>query len=227
MTNKETVKTATVQQFDRSNTYSITEAILLVKKLAKAKFDEAVEIHLRLGIDTKKGDQQVRSLVGLPHGTGRVKKIAAFVTQDKEKEAKVAGADLVGGEDLVKEIKEKGKTNFDIAVAQPEMMPKLASIAKILGQRGLMPNPKTGTVSPDIKKLIADLKKGQESFKNDETGNLHFMIGRISFSESQLTENLQTFLATVKKIKPTSLKSDYIKSAVLCSSMGPGIKIKV
>jgi large subunit ribosomal protein L1 len=215
------------QQFNKADVYSLDEAIAWVKKLSKAKFDETVEIHLRLGIDTKKGDQQVRNIVSLPYGTGKKKIIAAFVTPDKEKEAKEAGADLVGGEEMIKEIKENSKTNFDIAVAQPEMMPKLASIAKILGQRGLMPNPKSGTVSPDIKKLIEELKKGKESFKNDETGNLHFTIGKVSFGEDKLKANVETFVAAVRKVKPASVKGVYLKSAVICSTMGPGIKVKV
>ncbi len=227
MKKQEETKRAESQQFDKKAIYSIDQAIAWVKKLSKAKFDESVEVHLRLGIDTKKGDQQIRSIVSLPYGTGRVKKIIAFVLPDKEKEAKEAGADIIGGEDLIKEIKEKGKTNFDIAVAQPEMMPKLASIAKILGQRGLMPNPKTGTVTSDIKKTIGELKKGQESFKNDETGNLHFLIGKISFSEDKLKANVEAFLNTIKRTKPASIKGIFIKSGVICSTMGPAIKFKI
>jgi len=227
MKQPEKITPATDQQFDKNNLYSISEAIKLVKQLKKAKFDESVEVHLRLGIDVKKGEQQIRGVVSLPHGTGKIKKIAAFVLPDKEKEAKAAGAEIYGGEELIKEIKEKGKTAFDIAVAQPEIMPKLSVIAKILGQRGLMPNPKTGTVSADIKKLITELRQGKENFKNDDTGNLHFLIGKVSFPEEKLKENMEAFLEAIKKLKPASIKGVYLKSVVICSSMGPGIKVKI
>lgn len=212
---------------NRDQTYSLDEAIKLLKETSNIKFDASVEVHLKLGIDPKKGDQIVRSSVTLPHGTGKTKKIAAFVTPEKEKEAKEAGADVVGGKELIEQIKKDGKINFEVAVAEPAIMKELAIIAKTLGQKGLMPNPKTGTVTPDVKKAINELKKGKANFKNDDTGNVHMMIGKVSFSDDQLKENFHTFIEAVKKAKPESLKGTYIKSITLASSMGPGIKVAV
>jgi len=213
--------------FNKKSVYTLEEAINWVKKLKKAKFDEAIEVHLKLGIDPKKGDQIIRSTVTLPHGTGKTKKIAAFVMPDMEKEASSAGADIVGGEDLINEIKKTGKINFEVAVAQPEIMPKLSAIAKTLGQKGLMPNPKTGTVSPDVKKVITELKAGRESFKNDETANVHFTVGKLSYPEEKIKENIQTFLDALNKTRPSSLKGQLIKNMTICSTMGPGIKVKI
>ncbi len=214
-------------KIDKNKVYSIEEAIKLIKETSGVKFDAAVEIHASLGIDTKKTEQQIRSTVVLPHGTGKSKKVAAFVSPEKEAEAKEAGADLICGEEEIKKIKDTGKINFDVAVTTPDMMPKLASVAKILGPKGLMPNPKTETVGPNVKQMISELKKGKVTFKNDDTGNVHQIIGRISFSDEKLHENLTVFLETLKKAKPSGSKGTYIKNLVLCSTMGPAIKINI
>ncbi len=184
-----------------------------------------MEVHARIGIDPKKGDQQIRSTVVLPHGTGKVKTIAAFVSSEKEKEAKDAGADFVYGEEDIKKIKDTGKIEFEIAITTPDMMPKLAAVAKVLGPKGLMPNPKTETVGPNIKKMIEELKKGKVTFKNDDTANVHQLLGKVSFSEAALKENLTAFMEALKKAKPGSSKGTYIKNLVLCTTMGPAIKI--
>ena len=207
--------------------YEISEAIKLAKETSKVKFDASLEVHVRLGIDPKKGDQIIRGAVVLPHGTGKDIKIAAFVTDDKAKAAKDAGAELIGNEELIEEIKKTSKTNFDIAVATPDMMPKLAAIAKILGQKGLMPNPKAGTIGPDIVKIIEELKKGKVAYKNDSQANVHILIGKMSFDDVKLQENFTTFLDSLKKSKPQSLKSTFIKNMSISSSMGPGIKVSI
>ncbi|MCK4553866.1 50S ribosomal protein L1 [Candidatus Parcubacteria bacterium] len=211
--------------FDKTKSYSIKDAIELTKKFSKTKFDASVEAHFRLGIDPKKGDQQVRSAVALPHGTGKTIKVAAFITPEKEKEVKKAGADYVGGEDLIAEIKKTEKTDFQVAVAEPAMMKNLSKIAKILGTRGLMPSPKNDTVTPDPAKAVAELKKGKVSFKNDDTGNIHIAIGKVSFDSKKLLENYQTLLEAIKKAKPASSKGTYIQNISISSSMGPGVKV--
>jgi large subunit ribosomal protein L1 len=215
------------RKIDKDKAYSLTEAIKLLQETSTVKFDASVEAHIRLGIDTKKSEQTVRASVVLPHGTGKSKKVAAFVMADKEKEAKAAGAEIVGGKDLIEKIKKDGKCDFEVAVAVPEIMKDLAAIAKTLGQKGLMPNPKTGTVTSDVKKAIEELKKGKQNYKNDDSGNLHLMFGKVSFSEDQLKENFNAFLDSVKKSKPESFKGSFIKSVVISSSMGPGIKVVI
>jgi len=209
--------------FDRA--YSLEEALKILRDTSNVKFDASVEVHMKLGIDPQKGDQVVRSTVVLPHGTGKTKKIAVFVTPAKEKEAKAAGADLVGGLDLINRIKKDGKCEFEVAVAEPSIMKDLAVIAKTLGTKGLMPNPKTGTVTSDIKKAIEELKKGKTAFKNDDSANVHLMVGKLSFTDEQLKENISTFVNTVKGLKPEGSKGTFIKSITICSTMGPGIKI--
>ena len=211
---------------DKNKVYTIDEAIALVKKTGTVKFDASVEVHAKLGIDPSKGEQQIRATAALPHGTGRSKTIAAFVGSDDEKAAKEAGADFVYGEADIKKIKDSGKIEFEIAVATPEMMPKLAVAAKVLGPKGLMPNPKTDTVGKDIKKLITELKKGKAAFKNDDTANVHQAISKVSFSEVQIKENLTAFLDALKKAKPSSSKGTYIQSLYLTTSMGPSIKME-
>lgn len=222
--NKTEKKKKIAVDFDKSKTYPIVEAIELAKKLKKEKFDSSLEVHFRLGIDTKKGEQQVRSAVALPHGTGKTVKVAAFVTPAKEKEVKAAGADLVGGDELIAQIKKTEKTDFEVAVAEPAMMKNLAQIAKILGTRGLMPSPKNETVTPDPAKAVAELKKGKVSFKNDDTGNVHVAIGKISFETGKLAENYNTLLEAIKKAKPQSSKGVYLKNISINTTMGPGIK---
>jgi large subunit ribosomal protein L1 len=210
---------------DQSKVYSWDDAIKLAKETSGVKFDASIEVHAHLGIDPKKGEQQVRASATLPHGTGKTKKVAAFVSAEKEKEAKEAGADFVYGEEDIKRIKDTGKIEFDVAVTTPDMMAKLAAVAKVLGPKGLMPNPKTETVSPNIKKMVEELKKGKITFKNDDTSNIHQSIGKVSFSETQLKENLAAFLEVLKRAKPATAKGTYIQTLVLCSTMGPAIRI--
>lgn len=213
--------------FDNTKLYNITEAIELVKKNNKAKFDASFEVHFRLGVDPKKGDQQVRGAVSLPHGTGKTVKVAAFVSAANEKAVKAAGADLVGGEELIAEIKKTEKTDFQVAVAEPEMMKNLAVIAKILGTRGLMPSPKNDTVTQNPAKAVEELKKGKISFKNDDTANIHAVIGKVSFDTNKLAENFGVFLETIRKAKPNSSKGVYIKNASVNSTMGRGVKVSL
>jgi len=212
---------------DTNKVYSIEEAVKLAKETSGVKFDATIETHVNLGIDTKKTEQQVRATVVLPYGTGKTKTVAAFVSSEKEKEAKEAGADFVYGEDDIKKIKDTGKIEFEIAITTPDMMPKLAAIAKVLGPKGLMPNPKTETVGPNIKKMIDELKKGKVTFKNDDTANIHQAIGKSSYSEDQLKENLNVFVEALKKAKPATAKGTFVKSITLCSTMGPAIKVSV
>ncbi|MFA6533687.1 MAG: 50S ribosomal protein L1 [Patescibacteria group bacterium] len=214
-------------KLEPSKVYSLNEALAFIIQSHPEKFDAGVEVHLKLGIDTKKSEQQVRSTITLPHGTGKTKKVAAFVTSGKEAEAKEAGADLVGGEDLIAEIKKTEKTDFELAVAMPEMMPKLSSIAKILGTRGLMPSPKNETVTTNIKKTIEELKKGKVAFKSDNTGNIHQLIGKVSFGEAKLGENFTVLLEAIKKVRPAGTKGIFLKSVTLCTSMGPGVRVAV
>lgn len=214
------------EQVDANKTYSLEEAIELAKKTATTKFVGSIEVHVRTGIDPKKTDQAVRGSVTLPHGTGKTKRIAAFVTDAKEKEAKDAGASLVGGEDLVKQIKETEKTDFDVAIAEPAMMPKLAQIAKILGTRGLMPNPKTGTVSENIAGMIKEIAGGRVTFKNDDSANIHQIIGKADFDTAKLLENAKAFMDAVNSSKSPTVKGQFIASISLNVTMGPGIKVK-
>ena len=215
---------------DQNKIYPIDEALKLVKANKIAKFDESVEVHIKLSVDPKKGDQQMRGTVVLPHGTGKSKKVAV-ITSTKAKEAKDAGADIVGGEELIEKIKSgnifSGKDKFDILVATPEMMPKLAPVAKILGPKGLMPSPKTETVTDKIKETVGMLKKGKISFKNDDTSNVHQVIGKISFEENKLAENFKIFIEAIRKAKPVAVKGKFIISISLCSTMGPGIKVSL
>lgn len=213
---------AAAEKLDKDKIYPVAEAVKFLKENKTAKFDEAVEIHIKTNIDTKKGEQQVRGTVILPHGTGKSKKIAV-ITSTSEKEAKDAGADIVGGEEMIEKIAKK--INFDILVATPEMMPKLAKIAKILGPKGLMPNPKTETVTTKIKETVEALKKGKAAFKNDDTGNIHQVVGKVSFSAEKLAENISAFLSSIEKTKPAGLKGKFIASITVCSTMGQGIKI--
>jgi len=211
--------------FDNKKGYSTEEAVGLVLKTSTTKFDASIEVHFRLGIDPKKGDQMVRGTVALPHGTGKTKKVAAFVPANKEAEAKEAGAELVGGEELIAEIAKTGKIDFDIAVATPDMMPKLAKVAKILGPKGLMPSPKNETVTPNIKKAIEELRRGRVAFKNDDTANVHMIIGKASFPKEKLLENLTALMEAIRRAKPATSKGTYLRSVTLTSTMGPGVKI--
>jgi len=214
-------------EYDKTKAYNIEEAIELTKKLSKTKFDASIEVHFHLGIDTKKGEQQIRLTVALPHGTGKTIKVAAFVTPEKEKVTKDAGADYVGGAELITEIKKTEKTDFQVAIAEPALMKSLASIAKILGTRGLMPSPKNETITTDPAKTVGELKKGKISLKNDDTGNIHTTIGKVSFEVNKLLENYTTLLEAIKKAKPAGSKGIYLKNISLSSTMGPGIKIAI
>lgn len=210
---------------DKKKVYSPEEAIELAKKTSTTKFDGTLEIHINLGIDPKKGEQQVRSTIVLPNSVGKPKKVAAFVSGEKDKEAKEAGADMVGGVELIEEIAKSGKIDFDVAVATPDMMVKLTKIAKILGPAGLMPNPKTETVSPNVKKMIEEIKKGKVSFKNDVTANIHQAIGKAAMDTKSILANLNIFMDAVKKAKPASSKGVYLKSVTLASTMGPAVRV--
>lgn len=217
---------ANVELVDKEKVYSIDEALDLVKKTANTKFVGSVEVHVRTNIDAKKTDQAVRGTVTLPHGTGKVKRIAAFVTEGKEADAKAAGASITGGEELIKQIKETEKTDFDVAVAEPAMMPKLATIAKILGTRGLMPNPKTGTVSENIAQAIKEITGGKVNFKNDDSANIHQIIGKTSFEATQLAENFKAFMDTLQQSKPATVKKTFIGNITINATMGPSIRVK-
>lgn len=210
---------------DNKTKYEPQQAVELVKKNATAKFDETVEVHMNLGIDPKQGDQQIRATVTLPHGTGKTKRVIAFVDANNEAAAKAAGADIIGTEETIDEIARTSKIDFDVAVAVPAMMPKLAKAAKVLGPRGLMPNPKTDTVGPNIAKIIEEQKGGKVAFKNDNTSNVHMIIGKASFDTEKLTANLVVAVEAIKKTKPASSKGIFIRSATLTSTMGPAIAL--
>jgi large subunit ribosomal protein L1 len=215
-----------VELIDREKKYDIEEALELLSKTSFAKFDETVEVSIKLGVDPKYPDQQVRGSVLLPHGTGKETKIIVFAKGEKEKEARDAGADFAGGEDLLEKI-QKGWLDFDKAVATPDMMGKVGKIGKILGPRGLMPNPKVGTVTFDIAKVVKELKSGRVEFKVDRTGVVHAGVGKKSFDNDGLKENIASFLDAILKARPQSLKGTYVKSLTLSSTMSPGIKLNV
>lgn len=217
---------ANAEQVEKDKVYTLEEAIALAKSTATTKFVGSVEVHVKTSIDAKKTDQAIRGSVTLPHGTGKTKRIVAFVSEGKEAEAKAAGAAIVGGEELIKQIKETEKTDFDVAIAEPAMMPKLAAIAKILGTRGMMPNPKTGTISDNIAGAIAEIAGGKINFKNDNTGNVHQIIGKTNFETTQLEENLKKFLEALHASKPSTVKKQFIVTSSLNATMGPGIKFK-
>ena len=206
--------------------YNLKDASSLVKEITTSKFDASIDIAVRLGIDPKKGNEMVRGVVSLPHGTGKNLKVLALVTQDKEKEAKEAGADHVGLDDYLQKIKE-GWTEVDVIVTMPSVMGKLGPLGKVLGPRGLMPNPKTGTVTMDIKKAVTDVKAGKIDFKVDKTGIVHVAIGKVSFEAKKIHENADEFLKTIVKLKPSSTKGTYIKSVFMSSSMSPSIPIEI
>lgn len=213
---------------DTKKVYSPVEAIALVKKLSKTKFDATVETHFRLGIDTAKGEQQVRGILLFPHSVGKSKKVAVF-TDDAAQEAKAkeAGADLVGGDELIAQIAQGGKCDFEVAIAAPSMMPKLAKIAKILGPKGLMPNPKNETVTNDVTKAVTELKKGKMIFKNDKNGNVHMIIGKVSLDDAKLLENFNILFEAVKKAKPHTSKGIFIQSITLNATMSPPVRVMV
>ncbi|MBU1126397.1 50S ribosomal protein L1 [Patescibacteria group bacterium] len=213
------------KKLNKDTAYSLEEAVTICKGTAGTKFDESVELAMKLGVDPKQSDQQIRGTVILPHGSGKTKRVAAFVEPANEAAAKEAGADIIGTEEVINEIIQKGTIDFDVAVATPSMMPKLAKAARVLGPRGLMPNPKTDTVGPNVAKMIEEQKGGKISFKTDATSNVHVMFGKASFDEPKLADNLKTIVAAIKKAKPSSAKGIYIRSASISCTMGPGVKI--
>lgn len=209
---------------DKSKLYPLDEAITLVKQTAKAKFDETVEVHIRLSIDPKKSDQTVRGTVTLPNGIGKTRRVAVIARGEKQKEAETAGADTVGMEDLIEKIG-KGWLDFDVLVATPDAMKDLSKLGKVLGPKGLMPNPKAGTVTFDVGRAVKELKLGRVEYKNDSYGIIHCAVGKASFAPEKLTENAKTLLEAVIRAKPASAKGQYIRSVTLSSTMGPGIKL--
>lgn len=212
---------------DPSREYPVDEAVKLVKETSMVKFDASVEVHIRLGIDTKKAEQIVRSSVILPNASGKKRRIAVFVAPEKEQEAKAAGADIVGGPELVKKIQQTGKVDFDLAVTTPDFMKQMATVAKILGPKGLMPNPKSETITTNLKKTLGELQKGKLTFRSDDQGNVHAAVGKVSMADEQLRENLTVFFDAIKKARPQEMKGAYIRSCTLASSMGPGIRVKM
>ncbi len=209
---------------DSEKVYSLEEAIQLLKGAQKAKFDETVEVAINLNIDTKKSDQQVRGVIQLPHGLGKTVRVAAFVKPDRIEEAKKAGADIAGSEELIEEVL-KGRMDFDKCIATPDMMVLVGKLGKVLGSRGLMPNPKLGTVTPDISKAIQALKAGQIEYRAEKTGIVQAGIGKLSFPEKSIEENFKALYNTIIKAKPTGLKGAFVQRLSLSSTMGPGIKI--
>ena len=210
---------------DRSVAYDPSEAVKLIEQTGKAKFDETVELHVRLGVDSRHADQQVRGAVVLPHGTGKTKKVLVFAKGPKADEAQAAGADFVGAEDMVQKIQSENWFEFDAVVATPDMMGVVGRIGKVLGPKGLMPNPKSGTVTMDVTKAINDIKAGKVEYRLDKTNIIHCPIGKVSFGEEKLLENLNAIMEAIAKAKPSAAKGQYFKNATIATTMGPGIKI--
>ena len=212
---------------DRATLYDTDEAVALVKKVAVAKFDETIEAHIRTGCDGRHADQQIRGAVVLPHGTGKTVRVLVFAKNAKAEEAKAAGAEFVGAEELVPKIQNEGWLDFDVVVATPDMMGVVGRLGRVLGPKGLMPNPKAGTVTMDVTKAINDIKAGKIEYRLDKTNIIHVPVGKASFTEEQLADNFQTLMDAINKAKPATLKGAYIKSATLTSTMGPGVKLNV
>ena len=213
------------KQVDRATLYDPAEAVALVKKTATAKFDETVELHIRTGCDGRHAEEQIRGAVVLPHGTGKTVRVLVFAKGDKVNEAEAAGADFVGGDELIPKIQNEGWLDFDVVVATPDMMGVVGRLGKVLGPKGLMPNPKAGTVTMDVTKAINDIKAGKIEYRLDKSNIVHCPIGKVSFSEEQLTENLKAIMDAIVKAKPASLKGTYLKSITISSTMGPGVKV--
>jgi len=216
--------TDALKRFDRDQLFSPTEALELTKSLAAASFDETVEVAVRLGVDPRKADQMVRGTVALPSGTGKDVRVAVFAAGEAAQEARDAGADVVGADDLAAEI-EKGNLNFDVAIATPDLMPMVGRLGRVLGPRGLMPNPKTGTVTQDVGRAVSEFKGGKVEYRTDRYGNVHVPIGKVSFSVEALETNLRALLDELQRAKPASAKGRYLRKISLASTMGPGVKI--
>ena len=213
------------KQYDKQTQYDTTEAMALVKKLAVAKFDETIEAHIRTGCDGRHADQQIRGAVVLPHGTGKTVRISVFAKNAKADEALAAGADYVGAEDLIPRIQNEGWFEFDVVVATPDMMGVVGRLGRVLGPKGLMPNPKAGTVTMDVTKAIKDIKAGKIEYRLDKTNIIHVPIGKASFTEEQLTDNFQTLMGAIIKARPAAVKGQFLKSVTVTPTMGPGVKV--
>ena len=217
---------AVLAKYDKNSVYSLQDACALLKEITYTKFDASVEITTNLGVDPRKANQMIRGVVTLPHGTGKITRVLVLCTPDKENEAKAAGADYVGLDDYITKIKE-GWTDVDVIICTPSVMAKVGQIGRILGPRGLMPNPKTGTVTMDVANAVKEVKAGKIDFKVDKTGIIHAAIGKISFTPEQIAENAKTFVSAVLKLKPQTLKGTYFKGATLCTTMSPAVKLDI
>ena len=216
-----------VSKVDKTRVYTLDEAVKLVKETSVSKFDGSVEIAMRLNLDTRKSDQQLRGAIVLPNGTGKEKKVLVIAKGDNAKAAKEAGADYVGDTDMLEKIEKENWLDFDVMIATPDMMPLLGKLGKVLGPKGLMPNPKTGTVTTDVKNAVSDVKKGRVEYKTDSYGNVHALVGKVSFTEEALMENIKAFVAVILKSKPSVVKGVYVKNVALSTTMGPGIKLDI
>lgn len=214
-----------LEKLDKNKAYSAIEAVKLVKETSNAKFDSTIEVAMNLNLDTKKNDQQLRGAVVLPNGTGKTKRILVLAKGDQAKAAKEAGADFVGDLDMIQKIEKESWFDYDVIIATPEMMPMLGKIGKLLGPKGLMPNPKTGTVTMDTAKAIEETKKGKVNYRTDSFGNVHGIVGKASFDDAKLVENLKAFIEAIMKVKPSTVKGAYVKNVSISSTMGPGVKI--
>ena len=214
-----------LSKIEKGKAYTKEEAMKLVKETSVSKFDASVELAVRLNLDTKKADQQLRGAIVLPHGTGKTKKVLVIARGDNAKKAVEAGADFVGDTDMLEKIEKENWFEFDVMIATPDMMPLLGKLGRVLGPKGLMPNPKTGTVTTDVAKAVSEVKAGRVEYRTDSYGNIHGIIGNVTFTEEQLIENLNTFMSTLLKVKPSTVKGDYVKNVAVSTTMGPGIKI--
>ena len=217
--------TEALAKVEKSKLYSKEEAIKLVKETSVSKFDSTVEVAVRLNLDTKKADQQLRGAIVLPHGTGKTKRVLVIARGENATKAKEAGADYVGDVDMLEKIEKENWFDFDVMIATPDMMPLLGKLGRVLGPKGLMPNPKTGTVTTDVVKAVSEVKAGRVEYRTDSFGNVHCVIGKVSFTEQQLIENMESFVANLIKVKPATVKGDYIKNISVTTTMGPGIKV--
>jgi len=213
------------RRYDRNRLYGLTEAVELVKSLSTAKFDETVELAVRLGVDPRKADQIVRGTVSLPAGTGKNVRVAVFAAGEAAQAARAAGADVVGADDLVERIQNQGFLDFDVAIATPELMPLVGRLGRILGPRGLMPNPKTSTVTNDVARTVGEFKAGRVEYRTDRYGNVHVPVGKVSFETEALAENVRAVMDELNRAKPASAKGRYVRTVTLCSSMGPGVRV--